>query len=276
MISFSAVFVKLVAVSPTVSAFWRVLFGGLVLALWVRWRKRILIPRGAILVALIAASAFFALDLAFWHTSIIYIGPGLATLLGNFQIFFMAIAGALFFHERLTPRMLIAIPLAILGLVLIVGFDWSTLPRDARLGIGFGLATALVYAGYMLMLRVAQARAKRGRDASADLALVSLITAVILAAYVLSTGGTLAPTSASDMGWLAVYALVSQVFGWVLITSALSHVPAARVGLILLAQPVLSFLWDILFFSRQFTPLEATGAALALVAIYLGSRPKSA
>lgn len=272
MISFSGVFVKLVTVSPTTSAFWRVFLGGLMLAAWVAWKKRSLLPGRALLSVLFVAAVFFALDLAFWHRSIVLIGPGLSTLLGNFQVFILTLVGVLLFRERLGLRTLIAIPLALLGLAFIVGLDWSALPRDARLGVIFGLLTAVMYAAYLLCMRYAQSR-DAGRDASADLAVASLFSAVLLGAYVLTVEGSLAPASASDTVWLVVYALVSQVFGWVLITSALVDVPAARVGLILLAQPALAFVWDIAFFARVFTPLEASGAVIALAAIYLGNRP---
>jgi drug/metabolite transporter (DMT)-like permease len=38
---------------------------------------------------------------------------------------------------------------------------------------------------------------------------------------------------------------------------------------------MLSFVWDVLFFARPMTPVELLGAAIALFAIYLGSRARS-
>lgn len=46
---------------------------------------------------------------------------------------------------------------------------------------------------------------------------------------------------------------------------------ASQVGLILLLQPMLAFVWDVLFFRRSFGGVQLAGAALALAAIYLGS-----
>ena len=43
-------------------------------------------------------------------------------------------------------------------------------------------------------------------------------------------------------------------------------------GLILLLQPLLAVVWDVLFFARAFTLIEGIGALLVLLAIYLGSR----
>ena len=47
---------------------------------------------------------------------------------------------------------------------------------------------------------------------------------------------------------------------------------AARVGLILLLQPTLSYVWDVWFFHHPMTSTQIVGAVLALIAIYLGSR----
>ena len=46
----------------------------------------------------------------------------------------------------------------------------------------------------------------------------------------------------------------------------------SRVGLILLLQPLLAFVWDVLFFSRSITLVELTGAILTLFGIYLGMK----
>ncbi|HEY1992507.1 MAG TPA: EamA family transporter, partial [Gammaproteobacteria bacterium] len=89
MISFSAVFVKLVHVPPTVSGFYRVFFGGVILLAVVLWRHEHPRLDRASWIKLLLAGLCFALDLFFWHRSILYVGPGVATLLANFQVFVM-------------------------------------------------------------------------------------------------------------------------------------------------------------------------------------------
>ena len=100
LISLSPVWVKLVSVSPTVSGFYRVLIGGGALALFLLVTgRRLALSRGTLQILLLAA-IFFAVDLWSWHRSIGYVGPGLATLLGNFQVFFMTLAGFLLLNQR--------------------------------------------------------------------------------------------------------------------------------------------------------------------------------
>ena len=50
---------------------------------------------------------------------------------------------------------------------------------------------------------------------------------------------------------------------------------AVCAGIALLLQPTLSFVWDVAFFARPMSAKELLGAAIALFAIYLGSRSRS-
>ncbi|MGI9234617.1 MAG: DMT family transporter [Woeseiaceae bacterium] len=274
LISLSPVWVKLVSVSPTTSGFYRVLIGGVALALYLIVSGQRLQLSKRTWTILMIASVFFALDLWFWHRSINYIGPGLSTLLANFQVFVMTAAGIVLLRETPRPMQLIAIPIAVVGLALIVGLDWGGLPPDYRLGVIFGLLTAASYAGYLLCLRASRAGSKH-RLPTREVAIISLVTAVILGVSAVLEGESLAIGSLSDAGWLGAYGLLSHCVGWMFIASSLPHVSTTEAGIALLLQPTLSFVWDVLFFARPMTATELLGAAIALVAIYLGSRSPS-
>lgn len=274
LISFSPVWVKLVSVSPTSSGFYRVAIGGSALALFLiaSGRRLALSKRSSGILA--GSAVLFALDLWFFHRSINYVGPGLATLLSNFQVFFMMLAGVVLLQQRPRLVQLVAVPLALFGLGLIVGFDWTGLPGDYRLGIVYGLLTALMYAGYMLTMREARRDSSDPLPAS-EVAFVSLGSALLLGLAAVAEGESLAIPSIVDATWLLSYGLFSQCFGVLLIASSLRRVSTTEVGIALLLQPTLSFCWDVLFFNRQMSGVEQVGAAIALLAIYLGSRNAS-
>jgi len=274
LISFSPVWVKLANVSPTTSGFYRLAIGGVALALVLAVSGRNLQLSKRAWQILAVATVFFALDIWFFHRSINYVGPGLATLLSNFQVFFMMLAGVLLLGQRPHLSQLIAVPLALFGLGLIVGFDWSGLPDDYRWGVIFGLLTALVYAGYMLLMRAAR------RDSSdplpvREVAVISLGSAVMLGIAAFTEGESLTIPSLLDAVWLFNYGIFSQCLGLLLIASSLRTVTTTQAGLALLLQPTLSFTWDVLIFDRPMTATELSGAALTLFAIYLGSRSSS-
>ena len=99
LISFSPVFVNLVDVSPTTSGFYRVLIGGVALTAFILITGRRFGFSKNAWRALIFSAVFFAFDLWFWHRSIVYIGPGLATLIANLQVFFMMAAGVFLLRQ---------------------------------------------------------------------------------------------------------------------------------------------------------------------------------
>lgn len=269
MISFSAVFVKLVHVAPTVSGFYRVFFGGVILLGVVLWRHEHPRLNTASWIKLLLAGLCFALDLFFWHRSILYVGPGVATLLANFQVFVMAAVGVLFLKERLSLFQWLAIVMAMFGLVLLVGADWNHLSPLYHWGVILALISAVAYAGYLLALR--STRGATGGSSYSAITITSFASAVLLAASLLVEGESFAIPTWADGGWLLLYGLVPQVLGWVLISHSMHKVDASQVGLVLLLQPACAFIWDSAFFGRHFSTAELAGAAITLVAIYLGS-----
>src|SRR5947209_3242909 len=103
-ISFSAVFVRLAGVSPVTATFFRAAYAVPVLgALWLVWRARDRRPRRARILAGVAG-VLLAIDLAFWHESIALMGAGLATVIPNVQVVFVALAGWWLYGERPASR----------------------------------------------------------------------------------------------------------------------------------------------------------------------------
>lgn len=270
MISFSAVFVKLAHVGPTMAGFYRVLFGGALLTIMVlAQRKRLWTGRRPFALA-VAAGVLFALDLSFWHRSIHILGPGLSTILSNFQVFFLAGMGALVMGERLGGRLALGIPLAMAGLYLLVGLNFASLGEDYQRGVFYGLLTALCYGGYILTLRQLQSLADApGR--TANLTIVSLVTALVMGVEGWVQGESFLIPDAQSWAALIAYGLAGQVLGWVIIARGLPRLAASLAGLVLLLQPTLAFVWDMLFFAKPVDLAQGLGAALALAGIYLGA-----
>ncbi|MGD8846623.1 MAG: DMT family transporter [Desulfobacteraceae bacterium] len=270
MISFSGVWVKVSHVTPTASAFYRVLFGGFFLLLGSLWRKefRLLTWRQTALVVL--CGIFFALDLVAYHYSVHYIGPGLGTILPNFQVFIMAAVGVLFLKERLGAAYLWSIPLAVAGLFLVVGIQWDLLGAQYKLGVYLGLAASACYVGFLLSLRRLQAN-KHKVSFFYILMLVSWVTAGFIALEVVRTHDTFAIPDLQSLFSLTALGLFSQAVGWMLIANALPQLRISLSGLILLLQPALAFIWDVLLFDRPTSGLNWIGVIVVLGAIYAGS-----
>lgn len=274
MISFSGVLVKLADVSPTSSGFYRVFFGSIILLCASVWRQELQKLTLAQLLLISFCGFSFALDLFFWHESIMYIGPGLATLLANFQVFFLAAAGIFFFGEKVRPRFLTSIPLAVLGILLIVGLNWNGLANDYKTGIYFGLLTAICYTAFLLSMRKIQVDEKQ--SLFFPLLLVSIAATVFLGMKMIVAGDSFSIPNVKSVLALLGLGLFSQTIGWVFIANAMPKIRASFTGLILLLQPTLAFIWDVILFNRPTDLLNWVGVILTLAAIYMGLTGKAA
>jgi drug/metabolite transporter (DMT)-like permease len=214
---------------------------------------------------------FFAADLVSWHLSIIYIGPGLATLFGNFQVFVLALWGLAFLGEKPSARFFGGIALAMAGLFAIVAPAWGQAGADYRLGVVFGLLTGLFYAGFILSL----GRSMRVCGEGSQLAVMtvnSLMTAALLLPVLLLRGESLALGIGMPLLLMLAYGLIPQCIGWALISRGLRETRVSLAGLVLLLQPALAYLWDLTFFARPAGAWELCGVAATLAGIALGAR----
>ena len=269
LISFSGVWIKTAHVMPNVSAFYRVFFGGIVLLVAALSRRELKWRGTRQLTLCTLCGLLFALDLWFYHYCVEYIGPGLGTIMPNFQVFILAGIGILFLREPLRLVFLLSLPLAFFGLIMIVGLNWAQLDRVYRIGIYYGLACAVCYATFLLTLRKLQSE-QAGISSFYVLMVVSLTSAIFLAAEVIHNNDSFRIPDLQSFFALAALGLFSQSIGWILISNALPQIRASLSGLILLLQPALAFVWDVLFFQRPTTLVNWIGVLIALAAIYLG------
>ena len=238
-IAFSGIFYLWAEVTPSTGTVFRALFGLPLLALvaWAEQRRYGPLPRRSIGLALIAG-VFFAGDLTFWHLAIEYVGARLATVLGNLQVLVVGVVAWLVFGERPSRSTLIAVPIVLAGVVLISGvIGAGAYGSDPALGVVLGIATALCYSGYLLIIRLG------GRDPrrpAGPVAIATVATAAVAALVGVVVGDLdLTPPPAS-LAWLALLGLTSQSLGYLFISISLPRLPAIVTSLILLTQPVLT------------------------------------
>ncbi|MCW5580399.1 MAG: DMT family transporter [Luteimonas sp.] len=280
LIGTNGLMVRFAGTPPTISAFYRMLFAALLLVLYVRLSGRwVALPRAIWAWSLLPAAAFAA-DLWLWHRSILLVGPGLATLLANTQVFFMALAGVWLYRERIGPRFVAGIALAFAGLWLLLGGSWASLPDEYRWGVWMGLATGVSYAVYNLGLKRTQHEARLavsrrdpggGAPVAQVLAIVSLGCAVLLGLFGVAEESSFAIPSLWSLAVLVVLAVFGHCLSWILISKAMHHLSVALIGLLLLMQPIVAFLLDVLLLDRATTPREWWGLAFSLTGIFLAS-----
>jgi drug/metabolite transporter (DMT)-like permease len=273
-IAFSAILVRLSHATPSTAAVFRCAYALPVLGVLAALERRRYGPRSNRDRRLaVIAGAFFAIDLICWHHAIGDVGAGLATVLGNSQVVLVGVLAWLLLREKPNPRVIAAVPVVLLGVVLISGvIGEGTYGRDPARGVLFGILTGLTYAGFILVLRQGNTDLRRPAGPLFDATLSATVFALIGGAIVGDLD--LVPTWPGH-GWLATLALTSQVLGWLLISVSLPRLPAALTSVLLTIQPVGSVLLGIAIFSESPSAAQLGGVAVVLTGVLVANlRPR--
>ena len=268
IISFSAVFVKVTETAPAVTGVYRMGLGGMLLLAFACFQRKNIRPSLSLACLACLGGGSMGIDIAFWHYSIHHVGPGLATVLGNCQVFLLTLIGLLFYKEQVRPAFFLSIPIAMLGLFCLVGHKWDDVTASYRMGVLQGLVTAIFYAiATTVLKKTRQHKAKL--DPISNLAWFSLASSVTLALIAGAERESFLIPTINDALHLFFYALFSQVIGWQFISIGIQHIHLSTAGFLILLQPSLSFFWDIIFFHRPTPLIEMIGAGITLFAIYI-------
>lgn len=221
------------------------------------------------------AGIFLAVDLVLWNHAIADVGAGVATVLGNLQILFVAAFAWLILDERPHRRLVLMLPVVLAGVVLVSGMlgGGHGAGLHPAAGIGFGVATSAAYACFLLILRTAAGQSQHvaGQlaDATAGAAVGSLAIGLVL-------GGLQFDVPWHDLRWLLALAVISQSAGWLFITSSLPRLPAAVSSLVLLLQPAAALLLADVVLRERPAIVQVAGAALVCLGVVAGTRSSAA
>ena len=165
-------------------------------------------------------------------------------------------------RERLDGRRLVALALALGGLVLVVAGAGAG--KLDPLGTALGLAAALVYSTYILV-----------SDGVAGRVSPRLLSALVCtgAAVTLTAGsaalGDLRPgaLTAAGWGWLACLAVVSTVASISLFFAGLRRVGPTTASILATVEPLITVMLAFLAFGETLGPAQLAGGALVLAAV---------
>jgi drug/metabolite transporter (DMT)-like permease len=273
-IAWSAILVRKADVAPATAAVFRCAYAVPVLGVLAWFERRQYGPRTRREVTLsVWAGAFFAADLICWHYAIGDVGAGLATVLGNLQVVLVGLVAWLTLGERPEGRVIAAVPVALVGIVLISGVvGANAYGQDPLRGVIFGVATGLTYAGFILVLRQSARDLRRPVsplfEATAAAAVFALIAGLIIGDV------DLAPSWPAH-AWLVLLALSSQVVGWLLISASLPRLPAALTSVLLTVQPVGSVILGVILLGESPSLLQLAGVACIFSGIIVATARRS-
>ncbi len=271
-ISFSPVLYVYSDTNPSTGAFFRMLYALPALALLAYLVRNADTRSSRTRLMAFGAGLLLAPDMLVYHSAMIFIGIGIATLIGNSQVIIVTLASWKLFGEKPNPAILISLPIVMIGLALISGIaDSNPYGEDPVKGVIFGVMGAFFYSFFLIVFRYANKElapvSSVQFDATAGAALGLLILGTLPLSSVAIEPLVAQPTWPGH-GWLMLLALLCQVGGWLAIAHALPRLPAAHTSFAILLQPVLTLIWGYLILHQEgYSQNQLIGIFLVLAAI---------
>jgi drug/metabolite transporter (DMT)-like permease len=271
-ISFSPVFYIYSDTNPSTGAFFRMLYALPALALLAYLVRKSDTRSSRTRWTAFGAGLILAPDMLAYHSSMIFIGIGIATLIGNSQVIIVTLASWKLFGEKPNQAILISLPVVIIGLALISGIaDTDPYGEDPVKGVVFGTMAAFFYSSFLILFRYSNRELAPSSsvqlDATAGAALGLLVLGLLPLSSMAIEPMELQPTWPGH-GWLIVLAILCQVAGWLAITHALPRLPAAHTSFAILLQPVLTLVWGYVILHQEgHSQNQVIGIFLVLAAI---------
>jgi len=271
-ISFSPVLYVFSGTNPSTGAFFRMLYALPALALLAYLVRSSDTRSSRTRWMAFGAGLILAPDMLSYHSSMIFIGIGIATLIGNSQVIIVTLASWKLFGEKPNPAILISLPVVVVGLALISGIaDSEPYGEDPVKGVIFGMMAAFFYSSFLILFRYSNRELAPSSSVQLDATAGAALGLLVLGLMPLS-GYAIEPLDLQPIwpghGWLIVLALLCQVAGWLAIAHALPRLPAAHVSFAVLLQPVLTLVWGYVILGQDgHSQNQVMGIFLVLAAI---------
>jgi drug/metabolite transporter (DMT)-like permease len=265
LISFSAIFFALSGVSPVTGTFFRA--GYALPVLFVLWWFRRGHDRRPSSRRWIAVGAGLALgaDVFAWHSSIEFIGAGLATLIANTSVIFVALGAWIILGERPRNTTMAAIPVILVGVTLVSGIGQDgAFGANPVQGTLLALLAAIFYASFLLGFRHSNDERAPAAGALMEATFGAAVASLVIGTF---TSGIDFSFTWPAHGWLLALALGAQVVAWLMIGYALPRLPAVETATIILIQPALTMIWGAIIFDERPSALQIGGAAIVLAGV---------
>ncbi|MEA3059442.1 MAG: hypothetical protein QOE50_854 [Sphingomonadales bacterium] len=220
-------------------------------------------PRGATLGGLVLLGALYVCQSLSYFSALTMTSAALLGLLLYVYPVVVAVLASVLFRIPLTRPRIVSLALAVAGAALTIG----PLGSGNWLGIGLGLASALIYAGYILVAT----RITRRVDPVWSSAIITASAALIFGVLALAHGVAL---PASPIGWAAVgaIALVSTVVAILSFLAGLARLGPTDAATISTLEPAMTALLAVLLLGESLGPMQLVGGALIVSAALLIAR----
>jgi drug/metabolite transporter (DMT)-like permease len=265
-VSWAAIIIKVCDAPATAIAFYRMLFAVALLFPFAitLYRKSFKEFTAKIFWATALAGFVLGWHLFFWIESLNHTSISSSVVIVTTQPIFVAILSGIFLKEKTGIKGITAIVMAIIGTILIAGFDFS-LEKDYLWGDILAFLGALMAAGYLFTGRVVRARL----NIFPYIFTVYSAAALTLGVILLLSGQLFSVYAPINYFYFFLLAAIPTLIGHSLYNYAIKHVKAFKVGLSIAGEPVLASIWAILIFAQYPSTGTILGGFLIIASLIL-------
>ena len=239
-------------------------------------RRTLRVRRDELAALAVYGIAGIALIQLLYFLSIRRLPIGIALLIQYLAPLLVALWARYVMHEPVRRRIWAALALALAGLTLVVEL-WTGLALDGW-GVAAALAGAVTFAAYVLMAE----RAVRRRD-PVSLSVYGFLFATLFWALVqpwwsfpfavvaddVSLLGNLADSTLPAWALMAWMIVLGTIVPFWLVVGALRHIPATRVGIVAMLEPVVASIVAFAWLDEALGAAQLAGGAVVLAGILL-------
>lgn len=276
LLGLSPIGVRLSELGPQATNLWRFALALPILALWAASSGRAIPPTHQT-GWLLLAGLLFGFELSLWATALSHTSVVNATLLSNMTPIFAAAFGWFVFKERLKPEIYWGGATALLGAVVLSlararsGVGPAASPAEGWMGDALGFASAVGYAGYLLIVRSLGTRVSTG----AVMFWASLSAGAYALVVSLALGEALLPRTWEGWAILLMLGIVVQAGAQGLIAYGVGRLPIVVSTILLWMQPLSAAALSWILFGERLGALALGGAALILLGVFVVQRARS-
>lgn len=256
------IFVKLSALSPINTGFYRVLFSiPLLFPLAYKNLKQLKKKDAAILFF---AGIFLAGDVALWNLSFSYTSVANANLLANLTPFTVIPVSYFLFKEKIPRFFLVGACITVAGVFILIGGKISPIPAN-YFGDFLSFCASFFYASFLLI-----SYRLRDRIASSVIMFVSSFGsafALFTASFLVE--GIQVPHGLNQVLPLLGLTLCLQVIGHNLLAHCQGKINVNLSSIVCLSQPAIASVYSFVIFSETISLREIAGIAIVITGVYL-------
>jgi drug/metabolite transporter (DMT)-like permease len=214
------------------------------------------------LITALIGGAVFASDIAVWNISLFKISATVSTLLANLAPLWVGLLSYLLFRKRAGLLFWLGTLVAILGMIVLVGYQ-HIMALQFNIGMLLALLASFLYAIYIIITK----GVLKNISTITFMFYNMLAGSVVLLVVNLVMHNNITNFPAHDWLCFLGVGLICQLIGWITINYSLAYLDSTKVSVALLSQTVIAGFWAALFLNETLEVNELIGSAIVLAGI---------